>query len=122
MYSSRKNNLTACSIVEILLVLVLSTQTWCFPINSSEEIYAKISPRQQRKLNDFFLNTDQFKCNNYIDESGTVLVARDLVRYPCIIAWDVETWRKRAAHLTVIDEVVCNRRRLPEFTRSRFTL
>jgi len=89
MHSSQKNNLTAYSIVEILLVLVLAFSTQ--PINSSEEIYAKISPRQQRKLNDLFLNTDQFKYNNHIHESGTVLVARDLVRYSCIIERDVET-------------------------------
>ena len=65
MYSSQKTNLTAYSIVEIVLVLVLLTQTWCFPINSSEEIYAKISARQHRKLNDLFLNADQFKYNKH---------------------------------------------------------
>lgn len=65
MYSSQKNNLTAYSIVEMVLVLLLSTQTWCFSINSPEEIYAKISTRQHRKLNGLFLNTDQFKYNKH---------------------------------------------------------
>ena len=72
MYSSHKNNLTTYSIAEIVLVLVLLTQTWCFPIDSSEDIYAKTSARLHRKLNDLFLITDQFKYNKHKNRFRTL--------------------------------------------------
>ena len=59
MHSSQKNSSNAYSVVQTVLVLLaLSKELWCLPLNTPKKHYEEISARLHRKL--FVRNKAQF--------------------------------------------------------------